>query len=189
MLKRIRLAFQRRLARKLGQPPRLGSRAEFVVKHNFGLSTLFSRDDGGGDFHLGIALFANRKGYRFLADYFRWLAKRPIADFCEDLPDPGDHVHLTPYSDCSDEIDFTFDTLTPENRSCVLTNAGASSQQSRCGSPYRQYAQLVDEMGAFVNPWCENDDALRQEITGDLEKLLGVVEKQLAHLQQIETRP
>ena len=73
----------------------------------------------------GIAVFANRRGYRFLLAYFRWLAERAIA---EADWDPGDHDHLTPHSCLCDEIDFTFDTLTPSNRKAVLRNAGAKKR-------------------------------------------------------------
>ena len=187
MLKRIRLIVRRHILKIIRQPPRKRVNAEIIVKHNFGLGGSFP-SERTLEFYLGIAIFANRRGYRFLADHFAWLAKRPIAAFSQENLDPGDHVHLTPDSDYGDEVDFTFDTLTPENRSHLLENAGATRQLRRRGTPFQQFTQLVDEMGTFINEFCETGDDFRKETISDIEALINVLENKVAHLKNMENR-
>ena len=167
------------MPKKTSQPPQKKDDAEIIVKQNFGLSIgLFSQS--GLDFYPGVAIFANRNGCRFLADYFAWLAERPIATFDRNNSDPGDHVHLTPHSDYGDEIDFTIDTLTPENRRHVLRNAGATKPLRRRGTPIQQFTQLMDEMSTFLNGFCENDANFRETTSNDIKDLVRVLKKTLS---------
>lgn len=176
------------MPKKTNQPPQKKDDAEIIVKHNFGLSIgLFSRS--GLDFYPGIAVFANRKGCRFLADYFTWLAERPIAPFDRNNFDPGDHVHLTPHSDYCDEIDFTFDNLTPENRRHLLRKAGATKKSRRRGTPIQQFTQLFDEMATFLNQFCENDVDFRTTTINDIDDLIGILKNKLSHLKKMKNPP
>ena len=154
--------------------------AEIIVKRNFGISSLFS--ESGLGLYAGIAIFANRRGYRFLSDYFRWLAERPIAR--GDL-DPGDHVHLTPHSDYCDELDFTFDTLTPSNRTTVLRNARASKRSRRRGTPIKQFTRLVTEMIETLNKFLRNDDEFRQSSIDEIKELIAVLEEKRSQLESM----
>jgi len=152
--------------------------AEIVVKRNFGISSVFSDNDFG--LYEGIAVFANRRGYRFLSDYFRWLAERPIAEIGSD---PGDHVHLTPHSPYCDEIDFSFDTLTSSNRNAVLRGAGASRRSRRRGTPIRQFTGLVAEITEFLEDDLRNDDEFRQTTIDEISELMTVIEEKQAQLE------
>ena len=173
------------MPKKTSQPPRKRANAEIIVKHNFGLGI----SSGGLEFYLGIATFANRSGYRFLADHFTWLAKRPIVALSRENFDAGDHVHLTPHSDYCDEIDFTFDTLTPGNRRQVLRNAGVTKRSRRHGTPIQQFTQLVNEMGTFINSFCENDAEFRKATINDINELMSVLKDKLSHLKKMKNRP
>jgi len=153
--------------------------AEIVIKRNYGISSVFS--DTGFGLYEGIAVFANRRGYRFLSAYFRWLAERAIA---EADWDPGDHDHLTPHSCLCDEIDFTFDTLTPSNRKAVLRNAGAKKRSRRRGSPIKQFTELVAEIVDFLQGGLK-DDQFRHSTINEINQLIDVLEKKRAQLERM----
>jgi hypothetical protein len=152
--------------------------AEIIVKRNYGVN--FREHGIGVRLYEGIAVFANRRGYRFLADYFNWLADRPIAQV--DV-DPGDHDHLKPHSDYCDEIDFTFDTLTSSNRTKVLHCARASKQARRSGPPIKQFLGLVADMIEFAKEFLKNDDDLRQSTIDEINELITVLKVQRSKLE------
>ena len=162
------------------RPPRKRKDAEIIVKRNFGRGSPIS--DNGIDLYEGIAVFANRRGYRFLSEYFRWLAERPIAEIDTD---PGDHIHLSPHSPCCDEIGFSFDTLTPSNRRAVLRHAGAGERSRRCGTPIRQFMQLFTEITQAFQEQLSNEDEFRQTTIDEIKELVSVLEQERARLENM----
>ncbi len=175
------------MAKTPAEPPTKLKDAEIIVKRNFGLSSVFNQGspDLHSDWYTGIAIFANRRGYRFLADYFRWLTERPIA---ESDWDQGDHVHLTPHSGVCDEIDFTFDTLTARNRSRVLRNAGVTKSSRRCGTPITQFSAFVSDMLEHFGSFLTNDQTFRQSTIDELDGLISVLEKERSRLENMGHR-
>lgn len=173
---------EQNMAKKSLTQPTKRKDAEIIVKRSFGLSSMFS--DGDPNLHsywyTGVALFANRRGYRFLADFFRWMAERPIS---ESEGDPGDNVHLTPKSELCDEIDFTFDTLTPHNRNIVLQNANTTKISKRRGTPIRQFSNLVSEMMSHFNGFLLNDEVFRHSTVDEINELIAVLEKERSRLE------
>jgi hypothetical protein len=161
-------------------PPEKGKGAEIIVKRNLGLSIgLFSESEL--DLREGIAIFANREGYQFLAEYFRWLAQRSVAENESDL---GDHVHLTPHSDCCDEIDFTFDTLTTTNRDVLLTNAQATITARRRGSPIKQFSGIVADLIATFEGYLKGGE-LRESTIVEINELMVVLDEQLNKIKRL----
>jgi hypothetical protein len=144
------------------------------------MSSVFAAS--GSWVYQGIAVFANRRGYRFLSDYFRWLAERPISEIDGD---PGDHDHLTPRSPLCDEMDFSFDTLTKTNRDVVLRNARVNSRSRMRGSPIRQFTRLFRELTGFLDGYLKGDAVLRRATIREIEKLIAVLEKKRAELKDL----
>ena len=145
--------------------------AEIIMKRNFGYGSLFRKSDFG--LYEGISVFANRRGYRFLSDYFQWMAERTVS---ESEDDPGDHVHLCLSSNCSDELDLTFDNLTVSNRNAVLRNANATKKTIRSGSPIKQFKQIfleiMDHFGSYFN-----NDEFRKSVVDEIDELIVVLKE------------
>lgn len=160
--------------------PTKRSDAEIILKRNFGLGSMFS--DGNISLYEGISIFANRRGYRFLSDFFRWLAERPTTE-CD--TDPGDHVHLIPTSSCSDDIAFSFDTLTLRNRNKVLRNAKATKHLRRWGTPFRQFTGLVAEIAESLEGYLKNDQQFRRTTIQEIDALVAVLEEKRTQLERM----
>jgi len=168
------------MAKKSISMPEKSKDAEIVVKRNFGYGSLFRRTDFG--LYEGISVFANRRGYRFLSDYFKWMAQRTVS---ESEGDPGDHTHLNPSSTRCDELAFTFDSLTASNRKAVLTNANATKKARRTGSPIKQFKQIfveiIDSFGSYLN----NDDELRKSVMDEIDELIVVLKEKRKQLEEV----
>lgn len=154
---------------------------EIFVKHNWLIGTGF--DDAGKDddtessenlIRYGVAVFANRSGYRYLADHFLGMSNSVpgVSEW-----DPGDHHHLTPNSTVSDEIEFTTDLVTRGNRATVLRASGSSDATAYRGS-------AVEQLTSFVAALCDNAPVgetvrVRAELQAGLERL-HAAERRLA---------
>lgn len=115
-----------------------------------------------------ISVFANPAGYRWLSDFFRWLAERPPV-FGPDDGDPGNHIHLRDTSaPCnyalSDETDWTFDTITDENREVLLSAPGMAPEARLRGSPLHMFAAFLRQMAGSGSPlpYLEPGPAMRE---------------------------
>jgi hypothetical protein len=171
------------VSRRPVKQPKKHKDAEIILKTFVDGSTLF-RTSGMG-LCLGIAIYANQRGYRFLADYFKWLAERPFSEHPVSSVDPGDHVHLTTDSGLSDEIDFKFDTLTNANRKIVLRNAGATKRLQRRGSPMKQFARVIVESLECFGWWFKVDAKMRQATIKEIDELIDVLKKQRSRLRSM----
>lgn len=155
--------------------------AEIIVKRNFGFGSAFN--NGSFGLYEGIAIFANRKGYRYLSGFFLWLAERPIDKI---NGDPGDHVHLNLQSKRSDEIDFTFDTLTSSNRTEVLQNAGASKSSRRQGTPIAQFIGIFTDIIQTYESYLKNDEEFRESTIADIDMLISTLQEKRSQLEQMK---
>lgn len=167
------------MSKKPLRQPKKRKGVEIFVKRSFRLSF-----DTDCTIREGMAIFANRKGYRYLSEYFRWLAKRPLANIDGD---PGDHVHLTPHSPLTDDMGFTFDTLTPSNRKEVLQNAKAKKRFRRHGTPIAQFAEFVADIVQTMRTYLKNDDEFRDATISDISHLIDVLEQKRAELQSFSS--
>ncbi len=161
------------------QQPDRPNNAEFTVKRSFGIGA----GDEGTQWNSSVAIFANRQALAFLSEFFQWMADREIANIDGD---PGDYQILKPSPELSDEIYFTVDTLTDENRAAVLENAAAAPVERKLGSPIQQFSKTVTKM--FDGPFSRilsNDDAFRSRTHRELLELMSLLQSAATELEEM----
>jgi hypothetical protein len=134
--------------------------AELIIKQSWEVSTRYSREVAPG-----VHLLGNREGFRWLSEYFAWIADR-IDDNAEVAPaNADDHPHLFPgapfNSELSDEVGIMLGHFSQRHRERVLELLGCSPEARSLGSPIAQFLPVLRALTKFfgkysLNEWGQN---------------------------------
>ena len=124
-------------------PPRPQRGAELILKCNLESSSGYTDMLASGVFILG-----NRDGWRWLSDYFSWLANGIKEDAAFHRFNPDHHQHLNfdaPLNKrLSDELGITVGSFSNKNRKRVLQTLPTVRKQHRLpGNPVTQFRSLL----------------------------------------------
>lgn len=149
---------------KRRSPLRPPKRAKLILKEQFEI-------DATGDVDVvvpNILILGNRAGFRYLSDYFLWLATRD-ATLADDWRDPDDHQHMDfpqdPFdAELSDRVSFRLGTLDARNFEAVCDKYQINRQTAERGSLEQRYVRHIE---AVVN-YCEHGVVERAPVSARL---------------------
>ena len=152
--------------------PRKREGAEIILGHLFVHNLDFS-DELTPAFHL----LANVEGFRWLADWFLWLAGRDPELLGND--GDGEHEHLRHSepplnSRLSDEVDVVARMFDDRTRKKLLKRQGITKKIRNTGDPITQFSKLLDELDGYVREVPTCDETMRRQ---HAERLRALHEK------------
>ena len=148
--------------------------AELIIKQNNEVGSAFSQGSGPGVFILG-----NADGFRWLSEYFAWVADRVNegAEFVE--CDPDDHQHLAPGvpfdPELSDEMGLQIGSFSTALRQRVFDGIGLTKERRCSGTSVAQFSKMLDFITQFIENWPLGEEAER--LTKDLKALIPQAEE------------
>ena len=173
------------------RPPAIRKGAELILKANPGLH--LREDHSGLEIGAGIFLLGNRPGFRWLADYFTWLADRidetgptgkgRVLDNPENLEADG------PFNpQLSDGMCFTVGSFPQKHRAQVLRACRINRKRRLPGNLLTLFRSTLD----FLQALAEDDryrgaPALPPTIEV-LEQLIGEAEQTVTRLKAVVKR-
>lgn len=134
--------------------PRILPTAEIILKESYCVDATKSKEVPIPE----IIMLANREGFRFLGQYFLYLAERlqPTAE----IGDPDDHRHFgtmfpdEPFNyELSDRIELRIGMLSDENRAHVVDKYGISRRSGKHGSLVERYTRLAELARTGKGAW------------------------------------
>ncbi len=146
---RVKHPARRTRGRQSGRSPRFPRGAELVLKETWEV-------DGTRDHDVPlpcILILGNKQGYRYLAQYFAWMATRDATPVSESWGDPDNHVQFNgigwnePFDQTlSDRVTFRLGTLNKRNRAAAFEKYQVSPATAQRGNAIARYERRIAEM-------------------------------------------
>ncbi len=123
--------------------PKTRKGAELIVKQNCEYTS-----DDAERLTSGVFVLGNREGFRWLSEYFAWLADRIAEDAPYSSADPDDHQHLDSVApinhQLSDEMGLLIGSFSNKNRRRVLKACGVARSKRVPGNPVTQFSSRLE---------------------------------------------
>lgn len=163
--------------------PRCREGAELILKQNCECSSAYTDWLASGVFVLG-----NRDGFRWLSEYFAWLADRIAEDRPYNNVDPDNHQHLDSVApinrQLSDEMSLMIGSFSHKHRRRVLKTCGVARNKSLSGNPVTQFRSRLEWITQLLADRID-DQELRARTIRQLELLIEEAQESVARLKAV----